>query len=49
MDITDVFFPHGSLLRSVAFVVEHRYGLLISLRLLGLGQVGILTWTLTIE
>ena len=49
MDIADVFFPHGFLLLRVAFVVEHRYGLLISLRLFCLGEVGILAWTLTFE
>ena len=49
MDIIDVFLAHGFLFLCVAFVVEHRYGLLISLCLLSLGQVRILAWTLTFE
>ena len=49
MDIADVFFTHRFLLLSVTFIVEHRYGLLISLRLLCLGEVGIVAWTLTFE
>ena len=49
MDIADVFLPHGLLPLSVALVVEHRNGFLISLRLLCLGEVGIFARTLAFE